>query len=305
MTTTNRSRRSFLLSAAAALGASLTGCTGSEPEGKGSLASAPSPLPGKVAAIYWRMDASEPLAQVHPAYNVINLFAAVNGRPRGNVVWNRPGLVAGLNAHRENGTRIVLTVGGAGQGLRFTSRTVSKAFVAAIVRINIELGGTPATPVLDGLDFNTFEASAYPDIQEYQWIVRELRARFGARFGITSPPAPWSQRDAAFCRGMFRSDDMDYAGLQFYDGPGLTDPEYILERAGTWIDHVADGDQSRIVIGFSAAQMPQYSSMSEIKQTWLAVEDAFPDIRGVFLWEHSQNRSQPRRFANQIVPLVL
>lgn len=70
----------------------------------------------------------------------------------------------------------------------------------SVVRINAELGGTLTSPVIDGVDFNTFEAEATPNTAEYLWMFTELKRRFGQDFGITSPPAPWKAEDKAMIR---------------------------------------------------------------------------------------------------------
>ncbi|MEQ7738598.1 hypothetical protein, partial [Escherichia coli] len=124
---------------------------------------------------------------------------------------------------------MVLSTGGSGQEIDFASREVSQRFVDSVVRINTELGGTLASPSIDGVDFNTFESGATPNTGEYLWMFAELKRLFGQGFGITSPPAPWKAEDKTMIREALSKDLMTYAGPQFYDGPELAEPAYIIK----------------------------------------------------------------------------
>jgi chitinase len=261
-------------------------------------------LPSKVAAVYWtRWNGSIRLTQVPVSYNTLILFAATKGGTEGTVVWGQD-VAADIKTCRARGQKIIMSCGGAGQGINFASRTESTRFVDSIVRINTELGGTVTAPVLDGVDFNTFEANATPNATEYLWIAYELRRRFGSGFGIISPPAPWSDRDKQFCRAMLSGGAMDYAAPQYYDGPGLSDPNYIVDNVNQWIRDVAGGDASKIVVGFGMADAANYSTIDEIKSAWNRIESAHPNIRGAFLWQHKTDSDRGWAFANQVIPLI-
>jgi chitinase len=261
-------------------------------------------LPSKVAAVYWtRWNANIRITQVPTAYNTIILFAATKGGSEGAVVWGQD-ISADIKTCRARGQRIIMSCGGAGQGIHFGGRTESTRFVDSIVRINTELGGTLANPVLDGVDFNTFEADAAPNTTEYLWIAYELRRRFGSGFGITSPPAPWSDRDKQFCKAMIAGGAMDYAAPQYYDGPGLSDPNYIVNSVQAWIRDVAGGDATKIVVGFGMENSANYSTVDQIKDAWNRIEAANPRIRGAFLWQHKTDADRNWAFANQVIPLI-
>jgi hypothetical protein len=261
-------------------------------------------LPSKVAAVYWtRWNSGIRLTQVPSSYNTLILFAAPKSGSEGNVSWGLD-VSADIKTCRARGQRIVLSCGGAGNGINFAGRTESTRFVDAIVRINSELGGTLTAPVIDGVDFNTFEADATPNAPEYLWIAYELRRRFGSGFGITSPPAPWSDRDKQFCRAMLNGGAMDYAAPQYYDGPGLANPDYIVANVEEWIRDVAGGDAKKIVVGFGMENLPNYSTIEQIKAAWNRIEAAHPDIRGAFLWQHKTDSDRGWAFANQIIPLI-
>jgi hypothetical protein len=261
-------------------------------------------LPSKVAAVYWtRWNSGIRLTQVPSSYNTLLLFASAKSGSEGNVQWGLD-VSADIKTCRARGQRIVMSCGGAGNGINFASRTESTRFVDAIVRINSELGGTLTNPVIDGVDFNTFEADATPNATEYLWIAYELRRRFGSGFGITSPPAPWSDRDKQFCRAMINGGAMDYAAPQYYDGPGLSDPNYIVSNVEEWIRDVAGGDAKKIVVGFGMENLPNYSTIEQIKSAWNQIESKHPDIRGAFLWQHKTDSDRGWAFANQVIPLI-
>lgn len=263
-------------------------------------------LPGKVVAAYWtRWNAGIRLTQVPQAYNVLYLFAAGRSGDVGGIGWGMNGISADIRTVRTRGQRVLLSAGGAGQGIIFSSREVSQRFVDSVVRINTELGGTTASPMIDGVDFNTFEAEATPNTAEYLWMFAELKRRFGQDFSITSPPSPSKAEDKAMIREALSKDLMAYAGPQFYDGPGLADPAYIIKTTRDWVQNVAGGDASKIVVGFGMESMPNYSSIQQILTAWKAIEEEFPTIRGAFLWQHNTDSDRGWAFANQLAPLVL
>lgn len=263
-------------------------------------------LPSKVVAAYWtRWNSDIRLTQVPQSYNVLYLFAAGRSGDAGGIGWGMNDIAADIRTVRARGQRVVLSTGGAGQGIDFSSRAVSRRFVDSVVRINTELGGTLGSPMIDGVDFNTFEAEAAPNTAEYLWMFAELKRRFGQDFGITSPPAPWNAEDKAMIRDALSKDLMTYAGPQFYDGPGLADPEYIIDTTRDWVQNVAGGDASKIVVGFGMENMADYSSMPQILTAWRAIEQEFPTIRGAFLWQHKTDADRRWAFARQLAPLVL
>lgn len=263
-------------------------------------------LPDKVAGVYWtRWNADIRLPDIPRSYNVIYLFAAGRSDEDGAVEWGMDDIADDIRTVRARGQRVVLSTGGAGQGIDFSSRTVSRRFVDSVERINTELGGTLTDPMIDGVDFNTFEAEITPDTTEYLWMFGELKRRFGDHFGITSPPAPWDLADRDMIREALAQDLMTYAGPQFYDGPDLADPVYIVRTTREWVQDVAGGDASRIVVGFGMEDAANYSSMEQILAAWRAIQREFPSIRGAFLWQHRTDADRGWVFADQLAPLVL
>lgn len=231
------------------------------------------------------------------------LFAA-HRTSGGRVAWGyaRP---EGIEALRARGVKVVLSTGGAGSGISFTSRAVSAEFVDSVEAISSSWGGTRARPAFDGVDFNTFEADAVPNTAEYLWMAQEFKRRFGAGFLVTSPPAPWKAADREFARTMLAAGAMDYVAPQYYDGPGLADPGYIAGSVRTWVRDVAGGDPSRVVVGFGISPgAANYSTTAQVRQAWDQIEAEFPAIRGAFVWSHTGDQANGWGFATTITPLI-
>jgi chitinase len=262
-------------------------------------------LPQRVTGVYWTGWNPTPSVDALPSgYNLAYLFAAHRSTPYGAVSWGyaRP---TGIAAARARGTKVVLSTGGAGSGIAFNDRATSTNFVNSIEAINASWGGTRTAPAFDGVDFNTFEAEAVPNTAEYLWMAQELKRRFGAGFLITSPPAPWRDSDRAFCSQMLAAGAMDYCAPQYYDGPGLADPAYIVNSIRTWVRDVARGDASRIVVGFGIQPgAANYSTTAGVTQAWNQIEAEFPGIRGAFLWSHAGDAANGWGFATSVTPLV-
>lgn len=262
-------------------------------------------LPDRVAAVYWtNWNQRIRLREIPSTYNVLHLFAATPLGDHGNISWNRPGIADDLAICRARGQRVLLSVGGAGQAIDFASRSVAARFVESVASIDAELGGRPGLRALDGLDLNTFESETDPNVVEYMWIAEQLKRRFGEDFLLTCPPSPRSERDQRFCQALLAVGAMDYVSPQYYDGPGLSDPRYIIEQTERWVAEVAAGDARRIGVGFGMEGLPYYSSFAEILQAWTGIVDAHPDIRGAFLWQHSTDAERGWPFARRAAPLI-
>jgi hypothetical protein len=264
-------------------------------------------LPDRVAGIYWSSwNAHIPITQVPASYNLVYLFHAERGAAEGSVVWKADGPTTGqIDTVRDRGQRLILSTGGAGHGIDFHSRAVSRRLVDSVVAINKQFGGTLANPKIDGVDFNTFEADAVPNTDEYLWMFAELKRLFGSRFIITSPPAPWKQEDKQMVRAALAQGLMDYAAPQYYGGPQLSEPDYIISSVQHWIADVAGGRADRITVGFGMEDLPNFSTIAQIQTAWDAVEAQSPSIRGAFVWQHRTDHDRGWAFATTINPRVL
>lgn len=247
------------------------------------------------------------IRDVNAHYNLIYLFAAtpVGGAPgtTGAVTWTPPGdgrgaatnLKADIQyARSTQGRKIILSVGGAGNGMSFPNRVKSQTFVNSIVAIYRELGG------IDGMDWNTFEASQTPDTSEMIWISLELKRLFPG-FIISAPPAPWNAIDKEFCRAMVAAGALDYAAPQYYDGPGLNQPSYVVNNVKEWVSLLG---ANHVVVGFGINNATNYMSKDQALTIWKQVKVNHPNIRGGFDWQINTDEQQGWPFANGVAPLI-
>jgi hypothetical protein len=267
-------------------------------------------LPAKVIAAYWTYwhDAPIRIRDIPLAYNVIYLFNAepVGGAPgtTGEIFFGtRFSDVRGASstfvqdlayARTVQKRKIILTVGGANAGMSFPDRFKSQKFVDSVIALHAKLGG------FDGIDWNTYEASQAPDTSEMIWISLELKRRIPG-FIITTPPAPWRARDMVFCQAMAQAGALDYAAPQYYDGPGLDDPSYVVANVGKWVELLG---QSKVVVGFGISDAVNYMSIDEARQTWKSLSVNFPALRGAYNWTVHQDEVTGWSFANQFAPML-
>jgi hypothetical protein len=123
-----------------------------------------------------------------------------------------------------------------------------------------------------------------------------------AGFIISAPPAPWKKLDQEFCAAMVKAGALDYAAPQYYDGPGLADPSYIVKNVGEWVALLG---ASKVAVGFGIWSQANYSSTAQAISAWNEIERLHPQIRGAFDWSIILDEQQGWPFANQVAPLVL
>lgn len=270
----------------------------------------PGGLPARVLAGYYPAWYESParLRDIDPHYGLVYLFAArpVGGTPgtTGAVYWKAPGDGRGAAAHfkedlqharRVQGRKVILSVGGDGNGMSFPERAKSRAFVASIVDLYRQFGG------IDGLDWNTFQSNQRPDTAEMIWISLELK-RLYPGFIISAPPAPWSSIDQRFCHDMLSAGALDYCAPQYYDGPNLADPAWVAANVDQWVKLLG---AAHVMVGFGINNAPNFMSDAQVAGTWRELQRRHPDLRGAFNWELATDESQGWPFARKIGPLVL
>jgi hypothetical protein len=247
------------------------------------------------------------IRDVDPHYNLIYLFSAVpvGGAPgtTGAVTWTPPGDGAGAATHLNEdiqyartmqGRKILLTVGGAGNGMSFPTRQKSQTFLDSVTALVQSFGG------LDGLDWNTFEGSQAPDTGEMIWISQQLKAKFPG-FLITAPPAPWNGVDQTFCQAMVNAGALDYAAPQYYDGDNLNTVAYAVPNVDTWVSLVG---AEHLVVGFGIWNMSKYWSLADASSAWSQMIASHPTLLGAFDWDIPIDIDQGSPFATQLAPLV-
>jgi chitinase len=268
----------------------------------------PAPPERGVVGTYYATfgDAPPRLRDIDPNYNLIYLFSAVGapGRPAGTLSFRPPSDVNGAwtnwvadlqHVRAVQKRRVLLSVGGAGHPLRLTDRAVSTAFVNSVDRLYAAWKG------FDGLDLNTFEGGAAPNTPEFIWVGRELKRRHPG-FLITAPPAPWNPVDQRFCAAMLRAGALDYCAPQYYDGPALNDPAYLLGNIRTWTELLGP---EHVVVGFGVhGGLKHYWTVDSAAAAFQQVRAHFPAIRGVFGWRLDWDARQGYPFARRFGPLV-
>jgi chitinase len=267
-------------------------------------------LPAKVVAAYYPNWATSAIRvrDIPANYNVIYLFSA---RPEGEspgttgaVLWDAPGngrgAAANLNADIQYARtvqkrKVILSIGGQGGGMSFPNRAKSQRFVDSVVGLYNQFGG------IDGIDWNTFEADQAPDTAEMIWMSLELKRRYPG-FLVTAPPAPWNNLDKDFCVAMASAGALDYAAPQYYDGPGLAAPSYIINSVDEWVRLLGP---TKVVVGFGIWNQANYSSVGQVVEAWNEVERRHPSVRGGFDWSIILDEQQGWPFANTVGPLIL
>jgi chitinase len=269
----------------------------------------PPPAASRVVAGYYPNWTDSPIRirDVDARYNLIYLFAAtpVGGAPgtTGAVVWTPPGdgrgAATNFNADLQyarnvQGRKIVLSVGGAGNGMSFPTRAKSQAFVDSIVALYEQFGG------FDGLDWNTFEGSQEPDTTEMIWSSLQLKAKFPG-FLVTAPPAPWNSVDQTFCKAMAQAGALDFAAPQYYDGPNLATTAYLIGNVDTWVALLG---ADKVVVGLGIWNQPNYWAIGDAVSAWNQVQAKYPTLHGAFDWTIHIDESNGWSFADTLGPLV-
>jgi hypothetical protein len=116
-------------------------------------------------------------------------------------------------------------------------------------------------------------------------------------FLITAPPAPWNQRDKNFCKDMLTAGALDYCAPQYYDGPGLNDPSYIINSVNEWVNLLG---AKHLVVGFGHNTTGYYMTADQILYTWNQIYAQHPNIQGAFNWEIQSDETLGYAYANKV-----
>ena len=286
-------RRHFLRAGAAGAALTLVGGPQALAAAKSAASVSRKSLPAQVLACYytgWDTDTYR-ITDVPSDFNVVYLFHA---KPQGSPVngsWNNVGNGAfafeyfdavpadQVQACRSRGQKVILTVGGASAGFNFDTRAKSAEFVASFQDMHDRLGG------VDGCDFNNFEAQIGSSPDEMTWIASQLKARYGGDFAITAPPQPNSPDDRFLLKAMRDAGVLDWAGPQYYDWSGFSEPGFISRRTDDWVQDLGAG---KVLLGLTA-NYGNGPSLEDCMREWDAVRTRYPDIRGMFCWSAQLN----------------
>ena len=194
-------------------------------------------------------------------------------------------------ARKTQGRKIMLSVGGAGNGMSFPNRDKSQHFLDSVVAIYNQLGG------IDGLDWNTFEGNQAPDTSEMIWISLQLKQRFpGFRHQRAAGAVELGRQGVLPGDGQRRRDGLCTPSTT--TAPGLAEPAYV-------VPNVADGWRcwgrrtwwSAFGINPSAAN---YMTPANAILIWNQVARGIPAIRGGFDWEIGTDLAQGFPFAHGV-----
>lgn len=235
------------------------------------------------------------LSQISTNYNLLYIFHAVPDG-LGGVRFDPPyeGFFFDIQVTRKQGTKVLLTVGGANAGFQLTTRQQSTLFLESLKSLLSLLGQ------LDGIDFNNFEGGIVPNATEMIYIAKQLKNTYGQQFMITCPPAPWREEDLYMCKQLADNNLLDYAAPQWYDGPGLTQESNILYQLNNWVSALG---QKKVVLGLGIAPGANYMTIEQAQSTVTKVLSLYPDIRGAFQWQAINDANNQYQFANTMKSL--
>jgi len=229
---------------------------------------------------------------------------------------------------RARGQKVLLTVGGAGNGFNFDNREKSQNFVNSFIAMNAYFLGEGGSPTagrgLDGVDFNNFESGIGSSSAEMVWIAQRLKALYGPSFMITAPPSgatDYGWIDTNIGRDLNAAGLLSFFSPQIYDDPArYSTAEKIALEINRWISpaprgYVAAanppnqfgiGDASKIVIGLPAPSYAQPSGypLSRATAAYDLVKARHPSLRGVFAWNFHEIQRSNKSFEAAFGPRV-
>ena len=105
-----------------------------------------------------------------------------------------------------------------------------------------------------------------------------------------------------FCKSMVDAGAIDYCAPQYYDGPDLANPSYVVNSIKEWVGLLG---AEHVVVGFGInAGVTNYMTRQQAIDTWNQVKANHPSIRGAFDWEIGTDETQGWPFANGVAPLL-
>lgn len=195
-----------------------------------------------------------------------------------------------IQACRNRGQKVILTVGGAANQFTFANRTQSTAFRDGFIAIASVMGG------VDGCDFNNYEqiAPTQTFIDEMIWISQQLKAQYGQGFAITSPPQPNSTNDRTLIDQMDAAGVLTFCQPQYYDWVGFKAAGFISTRNNDWVSAVG---ATKVLLGLAANYDPANSpTLQEGINEWNICRSNHPSQRGVMAWNARNNNGDGNVF---------
>jgi hypothetical protein len=267
--------------------------------------------PTKVLAAYYvGWDQTVNIRNISQDFNVLYLFNAHFDAGNGAANWPWPGFPANsdIQACRQRGQKVILSVGGSGFNFPFITRTQSQNFVNSIVTISSSFGG------LDGVDFNNYEGDTRMLASELVWICGELRRLLGAGFGFTSPPGG-NNTGGGNVNGIGGSTAYDlnlmaalndvglltYVAPQYYDWSYYNQPGTISGRNEDWVSRLG---ADKVVLGLASPNYPlpgqpgTGNPLSICTSEWDVCNQRHPTQRGAMCWHAQLNAASGNQWSN-------
>jgi hypothetical protein len=263
---------------------------------------------GKIVGGYypWWVGSPVRLINVPSVYNLIYLFAATptgGSAQTGAVTFTLPADTNGAatnwaadiqTVRNVQHRKVMLSVGGSGFAMSFPNRAFSQAFLSSVEALYSQWGG------FDGLDWDTFEGIG-PNVSEMIWVSQQLKAAYPG-FIISAPPAPWNTSDQQLCVTMLQAGALDYCAPQYYDGPNLADPSWILPNVDVWMGLIPP---QNFVFGFGIdPNLSNYETIAVGISVWQSISAKYPSIGGAFDWQINEDLLNGSPFAEQLGPVV-
>lgn len=276
---------------------------------------APVALPERVVGGYWmkwRESDSVRLADVDTGYNVIYLAFAQGREGSGALHFNQTAqpaeqFAADVETVRSRGQRLILSIGGEDGYVDMSTPERREQMVDSLIRIHRE-----EVPY-DGIDWDIETATV--DVEAAYEVSRALKDHFGSDLAITLAP-PGSTRDDYKELARRLGEDLSYIGIQYYEYPTETAEERIggarhhtqelVEQYGIPADKivigmmVVDEDTGQ----YAPAGPSRFWTVQSSQEGWRFLQERFPDLRGVYLWEISGDARLGGAWVQSLAPEV-
>ena len=275
----------------------------------------PVALPERVVGGYWmkwQESDSIRLADVDPRYNVVYLAFAQGREGTGALHFDQTAqpdeqFEQDVRTVRGRGQRLILSIGGEAGYVDMSTPQRRQEMVDSLIRIHRE-----EVP-FDGIDWDV-ETSAV-DVEAAYEVTRELKDRLGPDLAVTlAPPGPSRNDYKDLARRL--GDDLSYIGIQYYEYPTQTEQERIggarhhtqelIEEYGIPADKIVIG---MMVVDEDTGQyapggVSRFWTVQSSQEGWKQIQENFPELRGVYLWEVSGDARLGGAWVANVAPQV-
>ena len=275
---------------------------------------APVALPERVVGGYWMKwsnSRSVRLADVDQRYNVIYLSFAQGRSGTGALHFNQAAqsqaqFTQDVATVRARGQRVIMSIGGEGGHIDLSSQQRRQQMLDSLIQMREN------EVVFDGIDWDIEQAVI--DADGMHWVSMQLKQRYGQNFAITAAPQGHRVEYKQFAQRM--GSNLDFIGIQYYEYPTETAEERIggarhhtqelVEQYGIPADKivigmmVVDEDTGQ----YAPAGPSRFWTVQSSQEGWRFLQERFPDLRGVYLWEISGDARLGGAWVQNLAPEV-